>query len=232
MKNYFPLLLIIVTFASCSKEKDSSFVIGVDNDSMNTFTLDSAVEIIAPALSVNEFELDIDNDGINDFKLVSEHNVSSGGVNQRGSFLIVLNTSFLVSTTEMIDTTYQCYNFSLNSTTTYNNFYSYSCLTENDSIQSINIFEYPKVYSSGDSYNCNESWLNSELILSYLNNSSSNIGPPYSNHNIVRGNWNLQNMKYILISKDIGPKSLYGWIKLSVENFKEIQFIEYSLQKE
>ena len=240
------LILTIILINGCGKETcepcytetdyDKTFIIGTENGFIDITTLDSTIKIIAPAHDYTNEIFDIDKDGIPDFEIHSDHGISPGGINYQKSSIKVVNSFFQISIIEMSDTLHRCMQITNDTIVTYifyNNYSSYSCYGDGiDTTYSPNIFSYPKSYSTGDSLNDNESWTNEDLTLSYYDNSYHGWYPPYIAYSIMRGNWNKQNMKYILFKKESNDKNLYGWLRLSIDNYKEIRVYEYAIQKE
>lgn len=229
-------LSLIVFITSCSKKKDNSsgstFVIGNVTDFMVVNTFDTSINIIAPSQDDSQYQFDINDDGIFDFEFLSEHVLSSGGLNYRESSIQILNETIQISMIEMIDTTHECISI-LNDTSIiwsfiYNNYANATCQEDGiDSILSIQSLSYPNINSKGDSIYFTESWSSGTQILSYYDNSNNGISNSYK---ILRGNWNNSNMKYILFRIRKNSRYYYGWLKLSVNDYKEIRFYEYAYE--
>lgn len=232
-------ILSSIIFIGCSKIKDpfpveeikDSFAVGVNNSAVNVVTLDSAITIIGYGLSAT-FDIDIDQNGNADLTLSSSWTHSNGGFFNYSTGISNINSSYKVSTIEMpVDTFYRCIDTINNITRFYNSFFNWSCSNGVNSITSIATtrVKYPKVYNANYSPNNTESWLNTILKLSEYSGSSLPANPQ---RYYVYGNWNNEQLKYILIKKDNGSNPLYGWIKLSVTNHYEITLYEYAFQKE
>ncbi len=246
-RNTFTIIVSIFTLIllnNCEKQTnepsdsstklDSKFIIGLNNDCIDITTLNPTIEIIAPAYIYTHQNFDIDKDGISDFELRSDHISSPGGLKYQKSSIKIVNSSFQISVIEMSDTLHRCIH-SINDTIisymVYNNYSNVTCSGDGiDSVYSPNTFSYPKIYSTGDTLNLTESWSNDDLTLSYYNYMYFLISPPIT-YSIVRGNWNNQNMKYVLFKKDHEGIYIYGWLRLSIDNIKEIRFYEYAIQK-
>jgi hypothetical protein len=239
------LMLIIILFNSCKKESlktsehcdietynYNSFPIGAESCFMNITSLDSTIKVNAPPRENRLKGLDIDNDGYHDFEIYSNHPYTLGGIRLLRSSIKVMDSTIFISTIEMTDTVYRCLNISNNIVTYYNNFSTFSCDGDGiDSLYSTDNFSYPKIYSIGESLMNNETWKNDIFTLSFYDFSFKSFNIPRLSYDIIRGNWHNQNMKYILFKKVNSDKTIYGWLKVSVNNYKEIQVHEYAIQK-
>ena len=236
------LFLMLILINGCKKEKDKpldteiDFIIGTENDFVDITKFDSTIKIIATSYNSINVDFDIDKDGIPDFKIRSDYETSPGGINYQKSSIKVVNSLFQISTIDMFDTLHKCTQITNDTIITYiiyNNYSTYTCNGDGiDSTYSPNIFSIPKIYSMGDRLTYNEFWSSEDLIFSYYDQSYQWVYPPYISYSVIRGNWNNQNMKYILFRKENNNKSLYGWLRLSIDNYREIRVYEYAIQKE
>ncbi|MGF7141585.1 hypothetical protein [Roseimarinus sediminis] len=222
--------------SSCINSEVRRMVIGEEVEYIRITTFDSPEIIIAPWYQSGWFRFDIDGDGTHDIGLYSGDYYSNGGTNAQISRISCLNSDFQMSTIEMFDTIFKCQNYINDSTYSlvyHNNYSSYTCSNvDKDSIYNLEKFSYPKVYSKGDTLTNAESWLSEDLILSYFDHSIFEWEKSYVEHSILKGNWNNMHFKYILLKKTIEDEYIIGWLKLSVDNHKEVRFYEYAIQTE
>ena len=239
-------ILLITLHNSCKKDScepchiesttsDSSFIIGVENEYTRVVTIDPV--IIEGDLFTNGVirEYDIDDNGIADFKFESFHFISKGGANYKECSVDCMNSLYQISTIKISDTLHECSQIIDSSTihyTYYNSYWVFQCNEESfDTVYSVSIRSYPKVYSKGDTLNHLESWSSNKLVLaSYDATYMSYDTPNIYEYKVARGNWNWHLMKYILFKKDIGERNLYGWLKIGVESGNQIRFYEYAIQ--
>lgn len=238
LKNLLFLFLASTLLFNCTKENcepyeqneiqiDTSFSIGNSADNMIITTLDTFLVIKAEWHEYEEFIIDINNDGQNDFKLISNHPSSPAGIDYQESWLKILNSSIEVSSEMIIDTIYKCnLNDTINEYALFNKNSGYFCedvITKHKTDSII----YPVVYNSGDTISDNELWVQDELVFSYYNRNCCFWKPTYINQGI----WNDINIKYILFRFKHDGGNSYGWIKLNIEDFKEIKLYEYAYQE-
>ncbi len=246
--NFLIVLLITISLINgCKKETsesskpsvkseeeiDKKFKIGKDNVLVDIIKFDSSISINAPWHSNAIAYLDVDKNGVSDFEIKCNWAISPGGVNVQSSSIKILNPSIYISVIEVSDTSHLCE--SINYKMYYNNNSNYICCDScKNTTYPSEIYNYPYIYHIGDTLNHLEKWLNNELTLSYYDHSSHSGYPTLYKFlcDIKRGNWNNQNMKYILFKKEHNDKFLYGWIRISLENYSNIRVYEYALQKE
>ncbi len=234
------LIFAIILISGCKKEtyENKRFIIGVDNDFVDITILDSTIKIIAPGHNHTSENFDVDNDGVIDFEIHSEHGMSPGGYNYQESSIKIVNSSFQISVIEMSDTLQRCMHMQVEYDTViyyiyYNNYSAYTCYGDGiDTTFSPNIFYYPSIHMPGESLTQLETWSGDDLTLSSYDGSNYIWFPHYKLYSVLRGNWNNQNMKYILFKKEYNSIALYGWLRLSIDNYKEIRVYEYAIQKE
>lgn len=213
---------------------DSSFTIGIENESIQVTTFDSAIKLIAPFHDMVIFDIDIDDNGTDDIQLRSVDNFSPAGIMVEKSRIIIINPEYELSVIDMPDTMRRCteiINDSLLKYTHYNNYSGYKCDDGIDTVIYITTYSYPDVYSLGDTLTDNEKWSNNYIDLAYYDHSVFYTIEYYKYLSIVRGKWNNQNMKYILFKKENNGQIRYGWLRLSIDNYLEIRFYEYAIQK-
>lgn len=212
------------------------FRIGMDNGDVVVTTFDSTVKIIGPWHDHAQENFDVDSDGVWDFQLYSEHSISPGGINSQQSIIRIVNSSFQISSIDISDTTHRCTEVSNDSIIAYiyyNNNSSYNCDGNSvDSVLGSNTSQYPVVYSIGDSLTQDIEWNGSDMTLAYYDMSYSGWFAPYYSWSVIRGNWNDRSMKYILFKKVYHDSVRHGWIRLSVDDFKEIRVYEFAIEKE
>lgn len=249
-KNILTLIvpfLALVLFNNCENETskppdsnndpESTFIVGIDNGLTKITIFDPAITIIALPHNSTYQTIDIDDDGIFDLEVHSEHLISPGGINFQKASFKVINPSYQVSFTEISDTIHRCMQLtgdSVISYTYYNDYSGISC--QGDAIDTIyynGIYSYPRIYNTGDTLTQTEFWTdtNEELIFSEKNTTSFVYLPPVTFYSIDNGYWNNQNLKYVLIRKEHNGRILYGWLKLRIDNYKEIRVVECALQK-
>ena len=239
-------ILALILTCGCDKENcepcitntanDKSFIIGTESDFINITKFDSTIKVIAPAHDFANENFDVDKDGVNDFEIRSDHGISPGGVNYQQSSIKILNSSFQISVFEMSDTLHRCMQVAYDTLIAYvyyNNYSNYTCSGNGiDTTYSPNNVYYPSIHSTGDSLTLNENWHGDDLTFSYYDQSYHGWFAPFTSYLIVRGNWNNQNMKYVLFKKEYNDTELYGWLRLSIDNYKEIRIYEYAIQNE
>jgi len=218
---------------------DSSFIIGVNSELIDIIVFDSVVKIISPFHEIVNKSFDIDHDGILDIKIESFSIASPGGIGEDYSTIEVLNHNFEISYSSLIDSGFSCYKYDSDSTlylTHYNNQYEqyeyFNCDGEKIFRNTHSTLS-PKVYKKSDTLNHLEIWSNSVRYLAYFDHSLffDDINGGHTKHKIKRGLWDKTNMKYLIFRINRLNQYYYGWLKLSVEETREIRFYEYALQK-
>jgi hypothetical protein len=240
--NYLVMFSVLLgLILSCKKEpiepinSDGSLIFGNIPPNFNITTFDSSVSIIAAWHSSASYQFDIDSDGVNDFKLNSVYSASPGGIDQREASIDVLNSTFQISVSTLLDSIFQCKyieNDTLKSITYYNGIGGYSCSGSNlNSFSRVDTTVCPKIYSIGDTIGNEGNWVSNSVKFSIFNNDNLWVLFPVQNTCIFRGNWNNTNMKYLLFRINNNGQFRYGWLKLSIDEYNHIRFHEYAMQK-
>lgn len=218
----------------CISKQNSDFVISYNYECINITTFDSTIEIIPYAGDFKNYEFDVDNDSVADFELYSKHSISRSGSGYEKSAIKIVNPSYEISVAEFPDTLHK-YTTSA-AITYYNSYVDFSNdwtkqWEGHDTIISYSIKIYPEAYSLGDTLTSNALWSNDDLILSYFDGTCDQMVEPMICWKELYGNWNNQNMKYIIFRKKNNGKDLHGWLRLSIDNITEIRVYEYAIQK-
>jgi len=206
---------------------------------------DSTVKLIGSRNSPAKYYLDIDNDGHSDFEFCSDFTMSLGGVGYQESSIRILNSEIEISVREQSDTIHICnevffnqqLNITSNRVTTFNNQSTFSCPEANtDSVTNINKGYYPQVHKEGESMDSLITWRKENLIFSSYNSSVYSypitIDSVYvENYSIARGLWNNTSLKYLLFRIRISENYSYGWVQISIHDYKEIWLHNYAIQK-
>lgn len=208
---------------------DSTFIFGKANDLINITTFSTAITIIAPWHSGEIYTFDVDEDGNDDFRFDCVWNISPGGIDERSANIRILNPSFQVAGIVFLDSIFMCdTNFSGMVFTNYYNTFTYNGCGGGaaSSLQSTEEEYYPVIFSQGDTLEETAYWQSENLCLALCSNTSYN----YTYYDIIRPFWNNMGKKYILIRKINDEHVRYGWLAISVSDFREIYFFEYALQ--
>lgn len=236
---YIPAILILIVSIlwGCSKEDakpDTNFIIGHKNLAVEVVTYDPPIQINTNQDHHGEYIIDMDSNRISDIAITSDFSFSSGGSFGWGAS-IGINNMTTISTIEQIDTSHICYTYTDNKHfdyVYYNSQIDYTCTEgHTDSITSINIQHYPRLYNMGDTISETENWLDGELILSYYGGMDSGNSTNRTRMWFRNGNWNNQGEHYLLFRRYFWDKDRYGWLKISISNNNEIQLYEYAIQR-
>jgi len=216
---------------SISTNNDSTFMFGIITENIIVSDIDTFIQVKAEYHQWDEYLFDIDLDGQDDFKFISEDNDSPGGARSLKSRIEVLNTSIEVSIMKEVDTIYSCW---VDSTEEYvhdyvhfNKISNYHCNEYAVLFNKVDTITTPLIYDSGNTIENVELWSSKDIVFS---TSSRNYGV-YEPTYIDQGAWNELNLRYMLFRYKKQEKYHYGWIKLNVENFKEIKLYEFAIQK-
>jgi hypothetical protein len=234
-KNIIKVLLPLFTFLFVNCKKDDTimplndtFIIIPSNEFVKIEELDSTY-VKYDGNFFDELLIDVDRDGFDDFKLLSSYTGSAGGIREIESYIEVLNHAYKISVINITDTTRACIspiNDTVNFTTYYNNYSNFLCNSQStDTIAYINSTTHPRIYSTGDTVSQSGIWEGGKMTLSYYDYSTHF----FSAYSIIKGNWNNQNMKYLVFNKDGTDE--FGWIKLSIVGHNEIQVHEIARPK-
>jgi hypothetical protein len=210
---------------------DSSFLFGIESDILNITTLSPSISIIGPFHGGEEYPFDVDGDGKDDFNFESFHNISPGGIDVMSAAVEILDSSFQIAGEVYADSIFLC-DTTISGITFenyYNSFTFEGCWGgSSNNFQSVYTRYYPRIFSQGDTLEITAHWSAERLILAQANNSSFD----FTFYDFKLPFWNLKGKKYILIRKGHSGKYIYGWLCISVNNFKDIYFFEFALQKD
>lgn len=223
-KNLFKALLPLFTLLllNCKKDEpftapDDTFIVGPSNGFVKIEKFDSLY------VKYDELLIDLDGLGSDDLRLLSYFASSAGGYRVHESYVEVLNNMYGISVIDITDTIRSCEN-KINSTvsswTYYNKASNFLCDSQYiDTIAYIISTTHPRVYSDGDTVTKSGIWEKGKLTLFHHDHSIFF----QSTYDIITGNWNNQNMKYLVFNKNGTDE--YGWIKISLVGL-EIQVHE------
>ncbi|MBL7105835.1 MAG: hypothetical protein ISS18_16040 [Bacteroidales bacterium] len=244
MKNFTGKLFIFSAFLligiQCSKDTpnpNQEFIIGqCDNNSLSYQTYNPPIEILSDPHGYVNQEIDVNNDGENDFNLISEHPISPGGINSKRALIEPLHSQIEIAIIEKPDTLHKCtviYGDTIFVYTYYNSDTLYQC-PEADSINIINK-NWPQIFQYGDELNTNIVWSND--VLEFASNDETSYswfenGIIYNtSYKIKHCFWNNIGEKFIVFMFRKNEKYYYGWMKLSIFDYKGIKIHEIAYQK-
>lgn len=245
MKNIIKIVFVlassILMFTACDKDNEdqnndnsniSNFIIGKDNGAVTITAFSPAVIIYGEGSSYQNHLIDMNNDGVNDIDLRSYFSVSPGGVNNKYSYIKSINPSFEISSILSVDTIYLC-NEQENDTITHFTFFNsasgFSCSGVIDSVLAPYTTNCSQIYSNGENIDSNTIWSSNELMFSNFNNSASFWDNKFTEYNILIGNWNNQDLMYVLVKYNNNGTIRYGWIKIGVEDYRKVTIYEYAM---
>ena len=210
---------------------DSSFIFGKESDIIQITTFSEVISISGPFHGGEDYLFDVDQDGKDDFRFASFHNISPGGIDAMAAVLHTLDSNFQVAVVEYADSIFLC--DTTFSGITFSNYYNSFTYTGCDggpenSFQYVYMKYYPAIFSQGDTLQTEAYWSAKNLDLAYQNSSSYD----FTYYDFKLPFWNLLGKKYILIRKNTMQGYLYGWLLISVSNYKDIYFFEYAIQKD
>jgi hypothetical protein len=211
---------------------DTTFLIGISNTFNELKIFIPPLELRAIIPNQKEYLMDIDNDGTPDFALISKHIISSGGLKYGYSAIRPLNNWSEISAIDTLLLTRECVSDLTHSITQYTNFSKYQCSLNNSDIsKGSSTSRYPMIYDNQDKLSYSGIWSADEMQLSYYDSTFSYYSPVYYYYRVVRGIWNEQQEKYVGVKLNKDNKTRFGWIKLSIENHKDVKLHEFAIQK-
>jgi hypothetical protein len=238
------LLLTIVTLFGCRKDdvnESPQFIVGVISENSVYKKFDPAIQLFPSnnMYSFNDLQdtIDVDNDGQDDFILLCQNELNNNTLDKE-SYIIVINEKFEIAYSNIIDT---------------NNIY---IIKRNDSIYGYQYSYFKPFNLPGVDTLKKEYYETSEPVICKIGTRPSDINEwsTYNNlyfaekdsseyqwenlkhiryTNIEKGIWNGIGKKYLVYrTKKDDNLVYYGWLKVEISNFCNMQIFESCFQKD
>lgn len=240
LKKIFFLCLAFILLNACNDEiYDTN---GLKTDLFRITSLDTIVSSRTAA-----FELDVDGDEISDFSFIGDEGHSQGGYNWYSSKLQIQNQGIKIPLVNLLDSSMLCYYYTFVENDTVISHIYYNTLSETrcnyvvskevlriDTILSIQGYQtldsilLADYISNADNRAITlSSSFTDRKILMFINGLTFN---GYSEGRWIREFLNNQTF-YIYFTIPKRSKFKFGWIKMKIKGYHQMQLLEYAVEK-